>query len=176
MSRRDQKNIYRGSEESNHVDLSPLHKIANNPIKAERFKPVKIIIASHKFLIALFVAIVFLWAFLGQIFLSPEFRFATFMGERIGDTQAQTTRTALSATVEQANAVANQNSNVQVQSDCVTQLNAQAIGIYNACLQEPNSILAMCEFKRKLTLKQSCEQFRPAPLISINPPAQGVRQ
>lgn len=127
---------------------------------------IKMIFAAHKHVVKIALGGIFIWATAGQLFLPIEYRFATFMGERMGDMNAEATRTALTANLEQTNAQANEQSNVQIHSACTSQLNSSAISVYNECLQKPDAILAVCEFRRQQLLNQSCEPYKPAPILN----------
>lgn len=130
---------------------------------------IKRIFALHKFLVAITLGIIFIWATAGQVFLPTEYRFATFMGERMGDMNAEATRTVLPASIEQTNALANEQSNVQIHTSCVSQINASAISVYNDCLQKIDAILPVCEFRRQQILNQSCESYTAIPALPPTP-------
>lgn len=166
MTRKGQGKIFGEGEQENHFLQPPPVNDVNGKSKTKLFTLVKNIFALQKFIVSLVLALVFLWTTVGQLVLPVEYRFATFMGERMGDMNAQATRTALSATVEQANALANEQSNIQIHSSCIGQRNSSAMSIYNDCLQKTDAILAVCEFRREQILNQSCDSYTPAPILS----------
>ncbi len=134
MPHKKQGKIFGDAENDFHDSRPPSEKNLNNTSKTNFFILVKRIFALHKFLVAITLGIIFIWATAGQVFLPTEYRFATFMGERMGDMNAEATRTVLPASIEQTNALANEQSNVQIHTSCVSQINASAISVYNDCL------------------------------------------
>lgn len=169
MPQKKQGKIFGDTERDFHASLPPSENNLDNTSKTNFFILVKNIFAAHKFVVAITLAIIFIWATAGQVFLPIEYRFATFMGERMGDMNAEATRTVLPASIEQTNAIANEQSNVQIHSSCVSQLNSSAISVYNDCLQKPDAILPVCEFRRQQILNQSCESYTAIPVLPSTP-------
>ena len=165
MANKKQGKIFGDSERDCHTLRPPSEKNLNVDSKTKILILVKKIFAAHKLLMGVSLVLVFLWTTAGQIILPVQYRFATFMGERMGDMNAEATRTALPASIEQTNAQANEQSNVQIHSSCISQLNSNAIAVYNGCLQKPDAILAICEFKKQQILDQSCEVYTPIPIL-----------
>lgn len=169
MPHKKQGNIFGDVERDSHTVQPPSENFLNNNSKTKFLNLVKRIFAAHKYIVAIGLASIFLWATAGQIILPTEYRFATFMGERMGDMNAEATRTVLPASIEQTNAIANEQSNVQIHTACINQLNSNAIAVYNDCLQKPDAILPVCEFRRQQILDQSCEAYEPVPILPKTP-------
>lgn len=169
MTRKGQGKIFGVGERENHFLQPPPVNELNGKSKTKLFTLAKHISALHKYIVSLFLALIFLWATAGQLILPVEYRFATFMGERMGDMNAEATRTVLPASIEQTNALANEQSNVQIHSACIGQRNSNAIAVYNDCLQKPDAILPVCEFRRQQILDQGCEAYIAIPILPSNP-------
>ncbi|MGB4058016.1 MAG: hypothetical protein WBK77_08030 [Alphaproteobacteria bacterium] len=153
-----QRGIYNDFSHQEHDGASA--KIIIEPKKNKSIikNILKKLLTSYKGLAALSIGIVVVWNFAGQIILQPEYRFSTFLGNRIGDVETAQSKTSLPQEAHKTSVIASEQAQVEVDKNCTIQRNNNALQAVYQCLADGGTEY-LCDFRRREMLKQACNSF-----------------
>jgi hypothetical protein len=153
-----QRGIYKDFSHQEHDGASA--KIIIEPKKNKSIiqNILKKLLTSYKGLAALSIGIVVVWNFAGQIILQPEYRFSTFLGNRIGDVETAQSKTSLPQEAHKASVIASEQAQVEVEKNCINLRNDNALRAFYDC-QASGGTDYLCNFRRNEILKQVCDPF-----------------
>ena len=168
---KDQKAIYKEGGDKAH-NVPPVSKKIDREISKPNFSNlVNRIAAAHKFILPVVMMVVLAWNFLGQAFLKEEYRFATYIGERMGDIENKSISTSQEQEAERAGIVATEQAKVEVEKNCINTRNDNALRAYYDCLAMDGTEY-LCNFRRSEILKQLCDPFVAQQLDKTSPTPQ----
>lgn len=149
-----QRQIYEDFPNQNRDDTSKIEiepKTNRNRIR-NFFKKIP---TSYKALAAISVGAVVVWNFAGQVLLPHEYRFSTFIGNRIGDVETATSQTSLPQEQIKAARIASEQAVVEAEKSCFIQRSQLALQTYYDCSVNGGTEY-LCAFRREGILSRYC--------------------
>ncbi|MBI1274438.1 hypothetical protein GC177_00510 [bacterium] len=105
----------------------------------------------------------FVWGTLGEVLLPEQYRFSTFIGTRLGHTDAKKIEASLPAETQKAETITAAQGLVQLRQACQQNRLQAAQQLYASCIQK-DGVITGCNFQRDELMALPCHHFLPADL------------